>query len=76
MLALILVAALTLFPVFLIPSSPLLLLSGMIFGYGFGFVIIMIGTTFGMTLPFLTGLLFRDRIHVRHDSLLFSFHVS
>ncbi|XP_022855801.1 uncharacterized protein LOC111377016 [Olea europaea var. sylvestris] len=62
-LALILVAALTLFPVFLIPSSPLLLLSGMIFGYGFGFVIIMIGTTFGMTLPFLTGLLFRDRIH-------------
>ncbi|CAI9765255.1 unnamed protein product [Fraxinus pennsylvanica] len=62
-LALILVAALTLFPVFLIPSGPLLLLSGMIFGYGFGFVIIMIGTTIGMTLPFLTGLLFRDRIH-------------
>ncbi|KAL2460664.1 SNARE associated Golgi protein family [Abeliophyllum distichum] len=62
-LALILVAALALFPVFLIPSSPLLLLSGMIFGYGLGFVIIMVGTTIGMTLPFFVGLLFRDRIH-------------
>lgn len=40
-------------------------LAGMIFGYGLGFVIIMVGTTIGMTLPFLVGLLFRDRIHVR-----------
>lgn len=40
-------------------------LAGMIFGYGLGFFIIMVGTTIGMILPFLVGLLFRDRIHVR-----------
>jgi len=40
-------------------------LAGMIFGYGVGFVIIMIGTTIGMILPYLVGLLFRDSIHVR-----------
>lgn len=65
-LALVLVASLALFPVLLIPSGPSMWLAGMIFGYGLGFVIIMIGTTIGMILPFLIGLLFRDRIHVRH----------
>ncbi|XXG80296.1 hypothetical protein AAC387_Pa09g1204 [Persea americana] len=62
-LALVLVASLALFPVLLIPSGPSMWLAGMIFGYGLGFVIIMIGTTIGMILPFLIGLLFRDRIH-------------
>nr|GLL17431.1 transmembrane protein 64-like [Ipomoea trifida] len=62
-LALILVASLALFPVFLIPSGPSMWLAGMIFGYGLGFVIIMVGTTIGMLLPYLIGLLFRDRIH-------------
>ncbi|KAJ4957065.1 hypothetical protein NE237_013848 [Protea cynaroides] len=62
-LALVLVASLALFPVVLIPSGPSMWLAGMIFGYGIGFVIIMIGTTIGMTLPYLTGLLFRSRIH-------------
>ncbi|KAJ7967898.1 SNARE associated Golgi protein family [Quillaja saponaria] len=38
-------------------------LAGMIFGYGLGFVIIMVGTTIGMVLPYLIGLLLRDRIH-------------
>lgn len=65
MLALVLVSSLALFPVFLVPSGPSMWLAGMIFGYGLGFVIIMIGTTIGMILPFLVGLLFRDRIHVR-----------
>lgn len=65
MLALVLVGSLALFPVFLIPSGPSMWLAGMIFGYGLGFVIIMVGTTIGMVLPFLVGLLFRDRIHVR-----------
>lgn len=65
-LAIVLVASLALFPVFLIPSGPSMWLAGMIFGYGLGFVIIMVGTTIGMTLPYLVGLLFRDRIHVRH----------
>ncbi|KAK6121249.1 hypothetical protein DH2020_045023 [Rehmannia glutinosa] len=62
-LALVLVASLALFPVFLIPSGPSMWLAGMIFGYGLGFVIIMAGTTIGMILPYLIGLIFRDRIH-------------
>ncbi|GER29271.1 SNARE associated Golgi protein family [Striga asiatica] len=62
-LALVLVASLALFPVVLIPSGPSMWLAGMIFGYGLGFVIIMIGTTIGMILPYLIGFLFRDRIH-------------
>ncbi|GER41915.1 SNARE associated Golgi protein family [Striga asiatica] len=62
-LALVLVASLALFPVFLIPSGPSMWLAGMIFGYGLGFLIIMVGTTIGMTLPYLIGLLFHDRIH-------------
>ncbi|KAH6772615.1 hypothetical protein C2S52_004580 [Perilla frutescens var. hirtella] len=62
-LALVLVGSLALFPVFFIPSGPSMWLAGMIFGYGLGFIIIMVGTTIGMTLPFLVGLLFRDRIH-------------
>ncbi|KAI3445517.1 hypothetical protein Pfo_002182 [Paulownia fortunei] len=62
-LALVLVGSLALFPVFLIPSGPSMWLAGMIFGYGLGFVIIMVGTTVGMVLPYLIGLLFRDQIH-------------
>lgn len=62
-LAFVLVASLALFPVLLIPSGPSMWLAGMIFGYGLGFLIIMIGTTIGMVLPYLIGLLFRDRIH-------------
>ncbi|KAF8394777.1 hypothetical protein HHK36_020992 [Tetracentron sinense] len=62
-LALVLVASLALFPVLLIPSGPSMWLAGMIFGYNLGFVIIMIGTTIGMVLPYSIGLLFRDRIH-------------
>ncbi|GAB2253919.1 hypothetical protein Droror1_Dr00021728 [Drosera rotundifolia] len=63
-LAVILIASLAIFPVLLIPSGPSMWLAGMIFGYGLGFLIIMAGTTIGMTLPFLVGLLFRDRIHL------------
>ncbi|EXB36897.1 hypothetical protein L484_016502 [Morus notabilis] len=62
-LAIVLVASLALFPVILIPSGPSMWLAGMIFGYGLGFVIIMVGTTIGMVLPYFIGLLFRDRIH-------------
>lgn len=62
-LALVLVASLALFPVFFIPSGPSMWLAGMIFGYGIGFVIIMVGTTIGMILPYMIGLLFRERIH-------------
>ncbi|KAI7981941.1 TVP38/TMEM64 family membrane protein slr0305 [Camellia lanceoleosa] len=57
------VVALAIFPILLIPSGPSMWLAGMIFGYGLGFVIIMVGTTVGMILPYLIGLLFRERIH-------------
>lgn len=63
-LAVVLIASLALFPVILIPSGPSMWLAGMIFGYGYGFIIIMVGTTIGMVLPFWIGLVFRDRIHV------------
>lgn len=62
-LAVVLVTSLALFPVLLIPSGPSMWLAGMIFGYGLGFLIIMVGTTIGMVLPYLIGLLFRERIH-------------
>ncbi|KAL9246079.1 hypothetical protein vseg_019659 [Gypsophila vaccaria] len=62
-LAMVLIASLAFFPVFLLPSGPSMWLAGMIFGYGLGFVIIMVGTTIGMVLPYSIGLLFRDKIH-------------
>ncbi|MFS7967511.1 putative SNARE associated golgi family protein [Helianthus anomalus] len=62
-LAVILVLSLAIFPVLFLPSGPSMWLAGMIFGYGLGFVIIMVGTTIGMVLPYVIGLFFRDRIH-------------
>ncbi|KAL5196786.1 hypothetical protein ABZP36_000298 [Zizania latifolia] len=63
-LALVLIASLALFPVVLLPSSPSMWLTGIIFGYGFGFLIIMAGTSIGMSIPYLIGSLFRDCLHV------------
>lgn len=63
-LALVLVTSLALFPVIFAPSGPSMWLAGMIFGYGLGFVIIMVGTTIGMALPYLIGTLLRDRVNV------------
>ncbi|KAI3704092.1 hypothetical protein L1987_74305 [Smallanthus sonchifolius] len=62
-LAVILVVSLAIFPVVFLPSGPSMWLAGMMFGYGLGFVIIMVGTTIGMVLPYVIGLFFRDRIH-------------
>ncbi|KAJ0980076.1 hypothetical protein J5N97_015550 [Dioscorea zingiberensis] len=62
-LVLVLIASLAIFPIILVPSGPSMWLAGMIFGYGLGFVIIMVGTTIGMALPYLIGLLFRNRLH-------------
>ncbi|KAJ3683905.1 hypothetical protein LUZ60_014132 [Juncus effusus] len=61
-LALVLILSLAIFPIVLIPSGPSMWLAGMIFGYGLGFVIIMVGTTIGMILPYWMGSLFRDKI--------------
>lgn len=54
-LALVLIGSMALLPVFLIPSGPSMWLAGMIFGYGFGFLIIMTGTFIGMSLAFFIG---------------------
>eukprot|EP00252_Welwitschia_mirabilis_P011069 TRINITY_DN24894_c0_g2_i1.p1 TRINITY_DN24894_c0_g2~~TRINITY_DN24894_c0_g2_i1.p1 ORF type:complete len:334 (-),score=45.53 TRINITY_DN24894_c0_g2_i1:36-1037(-) len=62
-LAFLLIASMVVLPVFLIPSGPSMWLAGMIFGYGLGFLIIMIGSTMGMALPYFIGSLFRRKIH-------------
>ncbi|KAI3827770.1 hypothetical protein L1987_01853 [Smallanthus sonchifolius] len=62
-LAVILVVSLAIFPVVFLPSGPSMWLAGMMFGYGLGFVIIIVGTTIGMVFPYVIGLFFRDRIH-------------
>ena len=63
-LAFLLIASMAVFPVFLLPSGPSMWLAGLIFGYGLGFLIIMAGTSIGMSLPYFIGSLFRNRIHV------------
>jgi len=62
-LVVVLIASLAIFPIVFIPSGPSMWLSGMIFGYGLGFVIIMVGTTIGMVLPYMIGCSFQDRIN-------------
>ncbi|XP_076941505.1 uncharacterized protein LOC143611093 [Bidens hawaiensis] len=62
-LAVILIGSMAVFPVLFLPSGPSMWLAGMMFGYGLGFVIIMVGTTIGMVLPYVIGLFFRDHIH-------------
>ena len=63
-LAVVIIASLALFPVVLLPSGPPMWLTGIVFGYGFGFLIIMAGVTIGMSLPYWIGLLFRDHLNV------------
>ena len=70
-LAVVLVASFALFPVILVPSGPSMWLAGMIFGYGWGFlIIIMVGTTNwhgGTVLDWL----FCERLHVKFLSHMF-----
>lgn len=69
-LGLILFSSIAIFPTLLLPSSPSMWISGITFGYGYGFLLIMAGTSLGMSLPFLIGSLFRRRIHVRLTSFV------
>lgn len=62
-LAIVLVSSLALLPLILVPSGPSMWLAGMIFGYGWGFLIIMAGTTLGMVMSYWIGSLFRERLH-------------
>lgn len=61
-LVFVLIASIGLFPVFLLPSAPSMWLAGINFGYGFGFLIVMAGTSVGMSLPYFIGSLFHSRI--------------
>lgn len=40
-------------------------LAGMTFGYGLGFLLIIGGVVVGVSLPYVVGSLFYDKIHVR-----------
>ncbi|XP_047339140.1 uncharacterized protein LOC124942643 isoform X1 [Impatiens glandulifera] len=64
MLTVILFASIAFFPVFLIPSSPSMWVVGMMFGYGFGFLVIICGVSIGMSLPFFLGSFFYSKIEV------------
>lgn len=62
-LALLLFVSIVTFPSLLLPSAPSMWLTGVTFGYGYGFLLIMAGISLGMSFPFLIGSLFRCRIH-------------
>jgi uncharacterized membrane protein YdjX (TVP38/TMEM64 family) len=64
MLAVVLVVSMSLFPTVFLPSTPSMWLTGIIFGYGLGLLIIMVGTAIGMSIPYLIGSLFLHRFHV------------
>eukprot|EP00249_Psilotum_nudum_P017719 c26457_g1_i1 orf=653-1621(-) len=61
-LAFVLVGSMAVLPVLMMPSGPSMWLAGMIFGYGLGFLIIIVGTFIGMSIPFLIG---RWLLHAR-----------
>ena len=64
-LALVLIGSLALLPVILMPSGPSMWVAGMTFGYGYGFLIIMVGTLIGISIPFfIARMLFQARIQV------------
>ncbi|XP_077235239.1 uncharacterized protein LOC143877210 [Tasmannia lanceolata] len=56
-------ASMAVFPSLLLPSSPCMWIAGITFGYGFGFLLIMAGTSVGMSLPYFIGSFFHHRIH-------------
>lgn len=62
-LGFLLFASIALFPTILLPSSPSMWMAGMTFGYGYGFLLIMLGASIGMSIPYFIGSLFQNRIH-------------
>lgn len=63
-LAIVLVISMSVFPTVFLPSTPSMWLTGIIFGYRLGLLIIMVGTGIGMSIPYWIGSLFLHRIHV------------
>ncbi|CAD6254382.1 unnamed protein product [Miscanthus lutarioriparius] len=62
-IALICFGAIALFPSVLLPSSPFMWLAGMTFGYLYNFLIITVGMSIGISLPYFIGSAFHCRIH-------------
>uniref|UniRef100_A0ACD5Z0H9 Uncharacterized protein n=1 Tax=Avena sativa TaxID=4498 RepID=A0ACD5Z0H9_AVESA len=62
-LAMVLVISLSIFPTVFLPSTPSMWLTGIIFGYGLGTLIIMVGAAIGMSIPYWIGSLFLHRLH-------------
>ncbi|KAL0026478.1 hypothetical protein WJX77_001389 [Trebouxia sp. C0004] len=57
-------AAMSVFPVVFISSTPIMLLVSAVLGFWWGFLVTTIGTSIGMLLSFLVGKqIFRDRLH-------------
>ncbi|KAL1556792.1 transmembrane protein 64-like [Salvia divinorum] len=63
-LALLIFGSLTIFPSILLPSSPSMWLAGMTFGYGYGFLLVVGGVIFGVSLPYFIGSLFYHKIQL------------
>ncbi|CAI8589218.1 unnamed protein product [Vicia faba] len=61
-LALIVFASISIFPTILLPSSPSMWFAGVIFGYLYGFLIVMSAAVIGVSLPFLIGSMFHHKI--------------
>ncbi|CAI7823873.1 unnamed protein product [Closterium sp. NIES-53] len=49
------VASMGLFPVVLLPTGPSMWLIGIVFGYAWGFILIMVGSFIGQSLPYFIG---------------------
>lgn len=71
-LAVFVVASLSLFPILLLPSSPSMWVAGMTFGYGYGFLLIFPAIAVGVSLPYFIGSLFYHKIQV--GSFLYTFY--
>ncbi|CAN8274168.1 unnamed protein product [Cochlearia groenlandica] len=56
-------ASVAVFPTMLLPSTPSMWVAGMTFGYGYGFLLIILAAAFGVSLPYFIGHLFCHKIH-------------
>ncbi|XP_015901596.1 uncharacterized protein LOC107434626 [Ziziphus jujuba] len=55
-------ASVAIFPTMLLPSTPSIWVAGMTFGYGYGFLLIILASSIGISLPYFIGSLFRHKI--------------
>ncbi|KAF7828351.1 transmembrane protein 64 [Senna tora] len=55
-------ASIALFPTLFLPSTPSMWVAGMTYGYGFGFLLIISAAFVGVSLPFIIGSLFHQKI--------------